>query len=444
MSDGNRYDPNKDLLRKPEFKIKEGSQSQLSASADAPTDNSTIDGVVPNSGEALDSSVSPVESVPGNALRPVSSSSSSSSFLSDKPFAPAMPIAPNYSRLPYPIVLIIIACGIAATSWWIEPMRGLTVIKIIDMKGAQTPDFLDAHINYADVLYHYGAHNAAVDSLKSALALVAASPKVDKVQQVSLLLRMAMSQYDANLKSDARQTTAQSMAMLNQKTIPSVPISVCWQLNALALTIQKEEDYDRSNRKLTIALWRKAIEYFRDPNPVLVSNFYSYMAYAQMHQGEYAAAAANFMEFVRFSEIRGDRLWRAERYRQAAYCYNSIGEYAKGQAAATKALEMCLRLGPSASRELAYSQYHLGQAESYLGLQQSAIKHLNSSLLELKKYYPEESCYTYALWYLANCYRDLGDRAQAEKFYSKCIKELYSTGSGPNIADLRKDQEKMR
>lgn len=426
MSDGNRYDHNKDLLRKPEFKIKEGTESQLIASADAPADNSKIDGSsVPNSADAVDSG-SAVNSLP------------------DKPFAPAMPIAPNYSRLPYPIVLMLVACGIAATSWWIEPMRGLTVIRILDMKGARAPDFLDAHINYADVLYHYGAHNAAIDSLKSALALVAASPNVDKVQQASLLLRMAMSQYDVKAKDEARQSTAQALAILNKQTIPSVPISVCWQLNALANTVNREENDTNSSRTTIVRLWQKAIDYCRDPNPVLISNFYSGLAYAQMHQGEYAAAAANFMDFIRFSDIRGDRLWRAEGYRQAAYCYNSIGEYAKGQAAATKALEMCLRLGPSASRELAYSQYHLGQAESYLGLQQSAIKHLNSSLLELKKYYPEESCYTYALWYLANCYRDLGDREQAEKFYSKCIKELYSTGSGPNIADLRKDQEKMR
>ena len=197
-------------------------------------------------------------------------------------------------------------------------------------------------------------------------------------------------------------------------------------------------------RRVTIQLWRKAIDYFRDPNPVLVSNFYSGMAYAQMRQKEYAAAAANFMEFIRFSEIRGDRLWRAQRYRQAAFCYNRAENYAQAQIAATKAIEMCLRLGPAANRELAYSQYHLGEAESHLGLQKSGIKHLRDSLAELKKYYPDEACYTYALWYLANCYRDIGEHTQAEKLYSQCMEESRDTGSGPDIEVVRKDLEKNR
>lgn len=426
MSDGpSRFDPERDFLQKPEFKIKESTSVQAEAG-----DGSTS---------------SALANISGPAATPASSLAARESLgRLNIPSIPSIPSAPRYSGLPYPVTLLLVAGCIVSLCCWIEPMRGLVVTTILDTKGSQAADFLDAHINYADVLYHYGAHYRAVDSLKSALAKVAASGNVDKVQQVSLLLRLAMSQYDAKQKDDARQTVAQALAMLNKKTIPTVPISVCWQLDALANTIEREEDDGSSMRPVAIQLWRKATEYFRDPNPVLVSNFYSGMAYAQMRQKEYAAAAANFMEFIRFSEIRGDRLWRAERYRQAAYCYTCIDKYDLAREAATKAMEMCLRLGPSARRELAYSQYHLGQAESHLGMQKSGIKHLNDSLAELKKYYPDEACYTYALWYLANCYRDIGDHTQAEKLYSECMAESRNTGSGPDIEVVRKDLEKNK
>ncbi|MBA4079471.1 MAG: hypothetical protein C0508_30865 [Cyanobacteria bacterium PR.023] len=191
-------------------------------------------------------------------------------------------------------------------------------------------------------------------------------------------------------------------------------------------------------------IFRKATDYLGGGDPVLLSHFTTDMAIIQMNQRDFAPAAANFLESARFSEIRGDCIWRAEDYRQAAYCLNSTGDFAKGQAAATKALEMCKRIGPRANRELAYCQYHLGEAESHLGLQQSGIKHLSDSLAELKKYYPGEACYTYALWYLANCYRDIGDYPQAKKLYNECIEETRATGSGPDVAAVRKDLEKSK
>jgi tetratricopeptide (TPR) repeat protein len=446
MSDGpNRNDPEKDFLGKPEFKIEENAAPQLRIPEDSLTDNSELvcldtlnsaDSTTPS--DARTSSDSVGNLVANSKAAPKVTSDSAIGLLT-----PVLPVAPKYSGLPFPITLIVIACGICALGWWIEPLRARAVVTILDTKGVQAPDFVDAHINLAQALYRAGAHNAASDSLKSALAMVAASPSADKVQQVSLLLRLAQSQYDGGAKDEAEQTAAQALVLLKKETIAAVPISVCWQLDALAHTIERDRSDHVRNRKLAIRMWLKAIEYFRDINPVLITNFYSGLANAQMKQHEYTAAAANFMEFIRHSEIRGDRLWRAQGYRQAAFCYDRAENYELAQSAATKAIEMCVRLGPSANRELAYSQYHLGEAESHLGLQKAGIKHLNDSLEGLKKYYPDEGCYTYALWYLANCYRDVGEHAQALKLYHQCINETNDSGSGPDIEDVRKDLDKM-
>ena len=369
MSDGpSRFDPEKDFLRKPEFKIKEGSASIQpeiavgSSSALAPlSDSANV--VAKNAESKAESNKDLIANSNLDRL--------------GQPFAPSLPTAPKYGGLPYPTTLTILVIAIVSMCSWLEPMRAAAVVNILDMKGVNAPDFVDAHINLAEVYYRNGAHSAANDSVQKALAIVTASNPVDKEKEVALLLRLAQSQYDGKFREEATRTIDRALLMLNEKNIPTVNISVCWQLDGLANTIIKEEGRRRVMRALAIRIWQKGIQYFRSPNPVLVANLYSNMGYAQMDDRQYTNAAASFMQFHRLTEIRGDRTWRVERLRQAAYCYSCVDDWVNTQKAATMAIDMCQRLGPPANSELAYSRYFLWQAENHLGLSRAGVEHLN-------------------------------------------------------------------
>lgn len=93
--------------------------------------------------------------------------------------------------------------------------------------------------------------------------------------------------------------------------------------------------------------------------------------------------------------------------------------------------------------EVAYCLYFLGQAEGEMGRYEKSVGHLQQALPDLKAMYPNDSCYPWAMWFLANSYRDSDHLALARKFYDQCFDETKKTGVGPDMDEVQKDMMKL-
>ncbi|MBS1990734.1 MAG: tetratricopeptide repeat protein [Cyanobacteria bacterium SZAS LIN-3] len=358
---------------------------------------------------------------------------------------PQLPTAPKLPLLPYGVMTIILVMAIVGCSPMTEVWRAQTTTAIIDSQGPAGRDFVDMRINLANVLQRRGMADKAEQELQEGIGRLSAMPTPAPEKEIRLQLRIAAVQIKDRRLDDGVKTIEAALKRLEETPPAHVPMPLVWQLNELGKMMPYREDDKNIYTPVAIQLWRAAAKYWQGGNPVEYSNFDWQIADAQLHQGQFADAAKSYVRALDKTIIRGDRVWRAQGFREAAYCFNSAGNFERGAEMARTGLAMAERLGNSteATYEKTYCRYLLGHAEGELGHYRASIEHITNSLEVLKSYYPGEAGYTYALWYLANSYRDSGDYINARKFYDLCISETQRTDMGPYVSEVKKDLEKL-
>jgi tetratricopeptide (TPR) repeat protein len=373
---------------------------------------------------------------------PIASASVSSARLSaNVPVNTVLPVAPRLAGLPHPLLLLVGTALIIFFAGAIEIYRAQVSLAISDQSGPAAPNFVDMQINYANVLARSGRHLEAAEALKLALARCRAATPAQKATQAQLMARLAQAQFEGGQSSDCAQTIRELLALLDEKTLPAVPITVVWQLDGLARSIgysQRGVNPTDAERRLAISVWRKAAQYWRGGNTVIMANYYSGMAHMQLELNEFASAGDSFMKVIALSEMRKDKDWRLQHLNQAAFSFNLAKDFARAADAAARAIPMAQRLGPRFESQRAYGQYMLGQAQTGLGNYSSAIANLEAALPVLQAQSSSET-YAYCLNQLANAYRLSGDKVRANQTFTESIKFARANRVGPSLRKIRND-----
>jgi len=280
--------------------------------------------------------------------------------------------------------------------------------------------------------------------LNQALAKLQAMPVPRRDNEVRILLKIAALQINDKRIDEGKKTTERALDLLAKSNLDFVPMPLVWQLDQLAQMLPIEDE-SSPNIDLTIKLWRTAAKYWTGGNKVELSNYYWRIAGVQATAQRYKDGGYSYLDALDLTEVRGNVPWRAAGYRLAAYCFNNAKLWDRGRSAAQKGYDMWQLLsdGREKQGEVAYCLYFLGQAEGEMGRYEKSVGHLQQALPDLKAMYPNDSCYPWAMWFLANSYRDSDHLALARKFYDQCFDETKKTGVGPDMDEVQKDMMKL-
>jgi len=141
------------------------------------------------------------------------------------------PVAPQYLKLPYSIILLIVAGALIFSSGQLEIFRAQVVTNIINTGSSQTANYVDAQINFANALNRNGQQAQAAAALQIAL---------NKVRTDEIV---------------AHKTTKDLLAKLNPRILPTVPMPVVWQLDGLAKALCYTDNRTRLDTDQAIAIW---------------------------------------------------------------------------------------------------------------------------------------------------------------------------------------------
>ncbi len=165
------------------------------------------------------------------------------------------PVAPQYLKLPYSIILLIVAGALIFSSGQLEIFRAQVVTNIINTGSSQTANYVDAQINFANALNRNGQQAQAAAALQIALNKVRTEAKPDKAAEIRLMACMAENQFEAGDEIVAHKTTKDLLAKLNPRILPTVPMPVVWQLDGLAKALCYTDNRTRLDTDQAIAIW---------------------------------------------------------------------------------------------------------------------------------------------------------------------------------------------
>lgn len=294
-----------------------------------------------------------------------------------------IPIAPKLPGLPHVFILWMAIGLIVCFASSIEEYRARIMLDISDRVEGSFFNGTGMHMNYANVLARNGKNREAAQSLEKIISdYEKVTPKRgprsghrSEVMLLSeanygflaqLLARQALAQYEADeyTLQSAVPTIDKLFAVLDEKSLPAVPIETVWQLDGLARAIGYKDNATPEERRLAIRIWKKAAWYWHGGNTVIPANYYSGIGRQESVLGNYASAGDNFMKVIALSEIRKDKDWRLEHLNLAAYNYSRAHDYVKAATAARLAISMAERLGNKFDREKRYAEDLLSTAES--------------------------------------------------------------------------------